>query len=160
MPFVQYLIITSKIIRFRFISESIVIHKPSSNKMPLLPNLKFLSKICHVTCRPCFPSLSQARQLLFHTIMAGASGVGLDAESSRTASVRKKRKGPANAVAGPSTSRAEEVPNLRGRRKIGLLAGLPNLPLDVLFEVNLKSLLLELSHLHVRSWVIWILTTF
>ena len=99
--------------------------------------------------------------------LSGASGVGLDAESSRmvTASVRKKRKGPAmaNVAAGPSTSHTEDhkgVPSLRGRRKLGLLAGLPNLPLDILFEVNPKCLLLQSSHLHARSWVIWILTTF
>ena len=102
---------------------------------------------------------------LFHTIMAGSSGVGLDAESSQmaTSSVRKKRKGPANAVVGSSTSHAEEqkgVPSLRGRRKLGLLAGLPNLPLDILYEVNLKFLFLQLSHLLARSWVTWILTTF
>jgi hypothetical protein len=106
--------------------------------------------------------VSQARQQLFHTIMAGTSGVGLDAESSQmaTALVRKKRKRPAmaNAVAGPSKNPAEEPK--RGRRKLGLLAGLPNLPLDILFEVNLKFLLLQSSHLHARSWVTWILTTF
>lgn len=115
-----------------------------------------------------FSSVSRARQQLFHTIMAGASGVSLDAESSQmvTASVRKKRKGPAmaNAVAGPSTSSAEEhnkgASGLRGRRKLGLLAGLPNLPLDILFEVNLKFLLLQSSYLYARSWVTWILTTF
>ena len=96
---------------------------------------------------------------MFH-IMTDASGVGLDSESSKmaTASVRKKRKGPAmaNAVAGPSTSPAEGnkgVPGLRGRRKVGLLAGLPSLPLDILFEVNLKFLFLQSSHLHARSWV-------
>ena len=118
-------------------------------------------------CRPCFQTVSQARQQLFHTIMAGASGDGLGAESSQmaTVSVRKKRKASAkaNAVAGPSRSHAEEhkdVPALRGRRKLGLLAGLPNLPLDILFEVNLKFLFLQSSHLHARSWVTWILTTF
>jgi hypothetical protein len=97
--------------------------------------------------------------------MAGASGVALDAESSQmaTASVRKKRKRPAmaDAVAGPSKSPAEEHnKGLRGRRKLGLLAGLPNLPLDILFEVNLKFLLLQSSHIHARSWVTWTLTTF
>jgi hypothetical protein len=114
-----------------------------------------------------FSSVSRARQQLFHTIMADsqASGVGLDAGSCQmvTASVRKKRKSPANAVTGPSTSHAEEhrgVASLRGRRKLGLLAGLPNLPLDLLFEVNPKFLLLQSSHLHARSWVIWILMTF
>ena len=89
--------------------------------------------------------------------MAGSSGVGLDAESSQMApSVRKKRKGLANAVAGPSTNHAEEqkgAPSLRGRRKLGLLAGLPNLPLDILFEVNLKFMLLQQSHHSLaRSW--------
>lgn len=95
--------------------------------------------------------------------MSDASGVGLDAESSQmaTALVRKKRKRPAmaNAVAGPSKNPAEEH-NKRGRRKLGLLAGLPNLPLDILFEVNLKFFLLQSSHLHARSSVTWILTTF
>ena len=118
---------------------------------------------CHV--QTVFSKVSQARQHLFHTIMAGACAVDLDAESNQmaTSSVRKKRKGPANAVAGPSTSHAEEhkgVLSLRGRRKLGLLAGLPNMPLDILFEVNLKFLLLQSSHLQARSWVTWILTTF
>lgn len=95
--------------------------------------------------------------------MSGSFGDGLDAEFSQKKTVRKKRKGPAKSVAGPSTDQAEErkgVPSLRGRRKLGLLAGLPNLPLDILFEVNLKFLLLQSSHLHARSWVTWILTMF
>ena len=99
-----------------------------------------LNKTCHVTCRPCFQACHGSRQQLFHTIMSGSSGVDLDAESSQMTTVRKKRKGRANAVAGPSASHAEEhkgIPSLRGRRKLGLLAGLPNLPLDILFEVNL-----------------------
>lgn len=59
-----------------------------------------------------------------------------------TAPVRKKRKCQTmhNAAAGPSTSSAVKpnpVLGLRGRRKVGLLASLPSMPLDILFEVNL-----------------------
>ena len=77
----------------------------------------------------------------------------MNAKSSQmaTASVRKKRKGPANAAAGSSTSAGEErkgVPGLRGRRKLGLLASLPSMPLDILFEVDLNILLLHSVILH------------
>jgi hypothetical protein len=77
----------------------------------------------------------------------------MNAESSQmtTASVHKKRKGLANAAAGSSTSVVEErkrVPGLRGRRKLGLLANLPSMPLDILFEVNLNILLLHSIILH------------
>lgn len=63
----------------------------------------------------------------------------MNAESSQMtgAAVRKKRKGSANAAAGPSTSSEEPkgVPGLRGRRKLGFLASLPSMPLDILFEI-------------------------
>ncbi|KAF8807884.1 hypothetical protein BYT27DRAFT_7099840 [Phlegmacium glaucopus] len=56
---------------------------------------------------------------------------------SRQVVVRKKRKCQA-ITAGPSTSSAEKlnpVVGLRGRRKAGLLASLPSMPLDILFEI-------------------------
>jgi hypothetical protein len=66
----------------------------------------------------------------------------MDAESSRmaTAPVRKKRNVRImdNAAAGPSTSSAEQHKRVKGRRKIGMLASLPSMPLDILFEVNLR----------------------
>ena len=69
----------------------------------------------------------------------------MDAESSQmaTARVRKKRNvqimdnAAAAAAASPSTSSAEEPKRVKGRRKIGMLASLPSMPLDILFEVNL-----------------------
>ena len=64
------------------------------------------------------------------------------AESSQmaTARVRKKRNVQIMdnaAAASPSTSSAEEPKRVKGRRKIGMLASLPSMPLDILFEVNL-----------------------
>lgn len=67
----------------------------------------------------------------------------MKAESSQIAAapVRKKRKIQAigNATAGPSTNSTEKskVPGVRGRRKTGLLASLPSMPLDILFEANI-----------------------
>ena len=84
-------------------------------------------------------SKGAARTKLFHTIMTGASGV-VESSQMATPSVRKKRKGLAmpNAIAGPSTSPADGerkgVPGLRGRRRLGLLASLPSLPLDILLR--------------------------